>query len=139
MVPTKISVDNPKDDKIDGAEFGYLCEAINAHFRLDVTPADIVDSWSGIRPLYDDGACEAKAVTRDFVLELDTAGPSLLTVFGGKLTTARHLAEKTIAKLAPSLQITPRHITRNPPFPGGNLEVFQPFLAENHNGRAQWR
>src|SRR3546814_15338609 len=113
MVPTKISVDNPKDDKIDGAEFGYLCEAINAHFRLDVTPADIVDSWSGIRPLYDDGACEAKAVTRDFVLELDTAGPSLLTVFGGKLTTARHLAEKTIAKLAPSLQITPRHITRN--------------------------
>src|SRR3546814_20128575 len=66
---TDIAVDNPKDAQIDADEIAYLCAAINAHFRSDVTPADIVDSWSGIRPLYDDGACEAKAVTRDFVLE----------------------------------------------------------------------
>src|SRR3546814_13373220 len=51
---TDIAVDNPKDAQIDADEIAYLCAAINAHFRSDVTPAAIVDSWSGIRPLYDE-------------------------------------------------------------------------------------
>lgn len=125
---TDIAVDNPEDAQIDTAEIAYLCAAINAQFHAQVTPTDIVDSWSGIRPLYDDGASEAKAVTRDFVLELDTAGPALLSVFGGKITTARHLAEKAVAKLAPFLEITPRQLTRDRPFPGGEMAKFPAFL-----------
>lgn len=127
---TDIAVDNPEDARINADEIAYLCAAINAHFRVEVTPSDIVDSWSGIRPLYDDGSREAKAVTRDFVLELDSAGPTLLSVFGGKITTARHLAEKAIARLSPSLAIRPRHVTRDRPFPGGDLASFPAFLAE---------
>ncbi len=127
---TDIAVDSPADAQIGEDEIAYLCAAINAHFHAQVTPTDIVDSWSGIRPLYDDGASDAKAVTRDFVLELDTAGPALLSVFGGKITTARHLAEKAIAKLSPSLEITPRQLTRDRPFPGGNIAHFPTFLSE---------
>lgn len=127
---TDIAVDNPEDARIDAGEITYLCAAINTHFEVQVTPDDIVESWSGIRPLYDNGASEAKAVTRDFVLELDTAGPALLSVFGGKITTARHLAEKAVAKLAPSLAIMPDLVTRSRPFPGGDMDNFQAFLAE---------
>nr|WP_209023218.1 glycerol-3-phosphate dehydrogenase [Sphingomonas jejuensis] len=127
---TDIAVNSPEEARIDSGEIAYLCAAINAHFRAQVTPGDIVDSWSGIRPLYDDGANEATAVTRDFVLELNTAGPALLSVFGGKITTARQLAEKAIAKLAPSLAITPRLVTRDRPLPGGDMASFAAFLAE---------
>ncbi len=76
----------------DAQEIAYLCDAVNRHFRRQITPADVVSTWSGVRPLYDDGASEARAVTRDYVLELDDAGAPLRSVFGVKITTARHLA-----------------------------------------------
>ncbi|MGY6318086.1 FAD-dependent oxidoreductase, partial [Proteus mirabilis] len=89
---TDIPVDAPEDAQIDAGEIAYLCEAVNRHFVRQISPADVTSTWSGVRPLYDDGASEAKAVTRDYVLELDTNGPTLLSIFGGKITTARHLA-----------------------------------------------
>ena len=65
-----------------------------------MTPADVVWTYSGVRPLYDDGASEAQAATRDYVLELDAPGGApLLSVFGGKITTYRRLAEQALEKL----------------------------------------
>ncbi len=90
----------------------------------------MTSSWSGVRPLYDDGASEAKAVTRDYVLELDTDGPALLSVFGGKITTARHLAEEAMGKLAGPLGFTAHPVTRARVFPGGAIPDFTLFLAQ---------
>ncbi len=68
-------------------------------------PADVVWTYSGVRPLYDDGAGEAKAATRDYVFELDTPGGApLLSIYGGKITTYRRLAEEALERLAPYLR-----------------------------------
>jgi len=85
---------------------------------------------SGVRPLYDDGASEAKEVTREYVLELDTNGPPLLSVFGGKITTARHLAEEAMGKLGPAIGVAPHQVTRMRVFPGGAIAGFDHFLAQ---------
>ena len=90
----------------------YLCAATNRYFTRQIAPIDVVHTYSGVRPLYDDGASEAKAVTRDYVLELDEHGPPLLSVFGGKITTARHLAEEALEKLG-----FDKPVSRNAPFP----------------------
>jgi glycerol-3-phosphate dehydrogenase len=66
-----------------------------------VTRDDVVWTYSGVRPLYNDGAKSATAATRDYVLKLDEDGPPLLNVFGGKITTYRRLAESALAKLSP--------------------------------------
>ncbi|CAN5540481.1 glycerol-3-phosphate dehydrogenase [soil metagenome] len=127
---TDIPVDRPEDAVISADEIAYLCDAINSHFIAQIAPTDVTSSWSGVRPLYDDGASEAKAVTRDYVLELDEDGPPLLSVFGGKITTARHLAEEAMAKLGPSLGVKPHPVTRARPFPGGAIAIFSDFLAK---------
>jgi glycerol-3-phosphate dehydrogenase len=127
---TDIPVDAPEDAKIDASEISYLCDAINTHFIKQISPADVTATWSGVRPLYDDGASEAKEVTRDYVLELDTSGPPLLSVFGGKITTARHLAEEAMGKLGPAIGVPPRQVTRMRIFPGGAIAGFDHFLAQ---------
>ena len=126
---TDIPVERPEDAKIAADEIAYLCEAVNGHFVRQITPADVTSSWSGVRPLYDDGAAEAKAVTRDYVLELDdTVGAPLLSVFGGKITTARYLAEEALERIGPALDIEPREVTRTRAFPGGDIGPFDEFL-----------
>ncbi|QBM76190.1 glycerol-3-phosphate dehydrogenase [Sphingomonas sp. AAP5] len=132
---TDIPVDAPEDAKIDDAEIAYLCDAVNLHFSKQITPADVTSTWSGVRPLYDDGASEAKAVTRDYVLELDTNGPPLLSIFGGKITTARHLAEEAMEKLAMPMGFTAHPVSRARVFPGGAIADFDTFLA---SVRATW-
>ncbi|MET3760442.1 glycerol-3-phosphate dehydrogenase [Sphingomonas sp. UYEF23] len=132
---TDIPVDAPEDAQIDDAEIAYLCDAVNLHFSKQITPADVTSTWSGVRPLYDDGASEAKAVTRDYVLELDTNGPPLLSIFGGKITTARHLAEEAMEKLATPMGFTAHPVTRARVFPGGAIADFETFLA---SVRATW-
>ena len=127
---TDVPVDRPEDARIDAGEIAYLCEAANRHFTRQIDPADVVSTWSGVRPLYDDGATDAKAVTRDYVLEIDAAGPLLLSVFGGKITTARHLAEEAMETLAPALDFTARPVTRARAFPGGGIGDFDDFLAQ---------
>ncbi len=84
---------------ITDAERDYLCRFASEYFETPVTPDDIVWTYSGVRPLYDDGAASATAATRDYVLALDDAGAPLLSVFGGKITTYRKLAEQALAKL----------------------------------------
>ena len=84
-------------------EQDYLLAFVNQYFLQDITRDDIVWTYSGVRPLYDDGAKSATAATRDYVLSLDTNGPPLLSIFGGKITTFRKLAENVLAKLQPSI------------------------------------
>ncbi len=135
---TDVPVARPEDAGIDPAEIDYLCAAANRYFRHRIAPADVTATWSGIRALYDDGAGEARAVTRDYVLELDTHGAPILSVFGGKITTARALAEHALAKLAPALAalphgpaITPRPVTRDRPLPTTDSGKETPKLRVN--------
>ena len=126
---TDVPVERPEDARIDADEISYLCEAVNRHFTRQIAPGDVVDTWSGVRPLYDDGASEAQVVSRDYVLELDAGGPPLLSVFGGKITTARHLAEEALGKLGPAMGVPVHRVTRGRAFPGGALGEFDAFLA----------
>jgi glycerol-3-phosphate dehydrogenase len=121
---------------IDHGEIDYLCAAANLYFTRQIEPADIVNTWSGIRPLYNDGANAAQDVTRDYVLELDTAGPPILSVFGGKITTARHLAEDVVAKLSPTIGKTFVPATRSRPLPGGDIDGT--LSAFTHSVLTRW-
>jgi glycerol-3-phosphate dehydrogenase len=132
---TDIPVEHPEDAVIAEEEIAYLCEAVNRHFLRQIAPADVTSSWSGVRPLYDDGAASASSVTRDYVLELDDAGAPLLSIFGGKITTARQLAEDALAKLGPALGIAPHPVTPARMFPGGAIADFAAFAAQV---RATW-
>ena len=132
---TDIPVKSPEDAMIDDDEIAYLCEAVNRHFVRQVAPDEVTSTWSGVRPLYDDGASEARAVTRDYVLELDENGAPLLSVFGGKITTARHLAEEAMGKIAPVLGFAAHAVTPARVFPGGAIADFEGFLAQV---RATW-
>jgi len=127
---TDIPVERPEDAVCSHAEVQYLCDAVNRYFTRQVAPADVAWKWSGVRPLHDDGAAKAQAVTRDYVLELDEEGAPLLSVFGGKITTARALAEEAMAKLAPVLGVDPEPMTRARVFPGGAIPEFGRFLAQ---------
>ena len=119
---TDIAVQDPRDAVISESEINYLCVAANLYFTRQIAPADIVNTWSGIRPLYNDGASEAQEVTRDYVLELDTVGAPILSVFGGKITTARYLAEEVVAKISQAVGTTFGAATRNRPLPGGDID-----------------
>lgn len=133
---TDVVVDSPTDAKIDERETDYLIAAANLYFARPIARADIVHTWSGIRPLYNDGASAAQEITRDYVLELDMTGPPILSVFGGKITTARHLAEDAMAKIARSIHRTVTPQTRDRPLPGGD---FPDGLAAFRNEcEARW-
>jgi glycerol-3-phosphate dehydrogenase len=118
---TDIAVERPEDAVIDASEITYLLHAANLYFSRQISEADIVNTWSGIRPLYNDGASAAQEVTRDYVLELDDAGAPILSVFGGKITTARHLGEEAVARLATAIAKPVSPQTRERALPGGDL------------------
>jgi glycerol-3-phosphate dehydrogenase len=107
---------------IDPDEVAYLCAAVSAYLKNPVRPEHVVWSYSGVRPLYDDGATKAQEATRDYVLELDApaGGAPLLSVFGGKITTYRRLAEAALARLAPHLPMRGAW-TAGVPLPGGDF------------------
>jgi glycerol-3-phosphate dehydrogenase len=124
---------DPAAVAIDADETAYLAETVSRYFRKKVTPADVVWSYSGVRPLYDDAAANASAVTRDYVLDVQGAKgePVLLSIFGGKITTSRRLAEHALEKLEPFLPRPTRPWTATAPLPGGDLPGadFEAFLA----------
>jgi len=94
---------DPAEVAISKDEIAYLCQVVNDHFVRQIAPADVVWTYAGVRPLHDDESTSASAVTRDYVLEVDDVGGEapLLSVFGGKITTFRRLAEHALAKLTP--------------------------------------
>lgn len=104
-------------------EISYLCESVNRYFKTAVKEGDVVWSYAGLRPLYDDASANASAVTRDYVLDLDTQdGAPLLSIFGGKITTYRKLAEHALEKLAPVLPaVAGKSWTANEVLPGGDI------------------
>jgi glycerol-3-phosphate dehydrogenase len=94
----------PDTVRIDQGEIDYLCTAASHYFARPVTPADVVWSYSGVRPLLEDESSAAADVTRDYLLDFDNAsGAPLLNVFGGKITTHRKLAEEALDVLGPAL------------------------------------
>ena len=105
-------------------ERDYLLGFANQYFRRQLTADDVVWSYSGVRPLYDDGAQSATAATRDYTLKVDqTGGAPVLNVFGGKITTYRRLAESALAKIAPFFPNLPGDWTRGVALPGGDFPV----------------
>jgi glycerol-3-phosphate dehydrogenase len=89
--------------EIDDEEIRYLCELSSYYFSKPIVPADVMWTYAGVRPLVEDAAADAKAVTRDYRFELDQEGAPLLSVFGGKITTFRKLAEEALDVLEPLL------------------------------------
>ena len=109
-------VGDPKGANCSAEETVYLCDFVTDYFKAPVAPDDVVWSYSGVRPLYDDGASSASAATRDYVLSLNTDAAPLLSVFGGKITTYRVLAEDVLEKLGHK-----DHWTAGVPLPGGDF------------------
>ena len=121
---TDIAVDDFEAPVISRGEIDYLCEIANAYLARPIGAGDVVWTYSGVRPLYDDGTADPSAVTRDYVLKLDTGGDSqapLLSVFGGKITTYRRLAESALAELKPLFPQMKGDWTREEPLPGGDM------------------
>lgn len=119
---------DPATVEISSGEIAYLCACVSEYFKRPVRPQDVVASFSGVRPLYDDAAASASAVTRDYVLAVDSApdAPPVLSVFGGKITTYRRLAEHALEKLAPWLSGMGAPWTAAAPLPGGDLDAPAP-------------
>ncbi len=124
---------DPRAVSITEGEIDYLCAVVNRYFKRQVSAADIVWTYAGVRPLFDDASGNASAVTRDYIFDLDGGGetPPLLSIFGGKLTTYRKLAEHAMARLAPLLDCRGGDWTATVPLPGGDLPGgdFAAFLG----------
>lgn len=115
---------DPGAAKIEANEIDYLCRLASDYFKNPVTPQDVVWSYSGVRPLLDDGASAAQEATRDYVLELDDAGGAapMLNVFGGKITTYRRLAEDALHILSKVIPVGAAW-TAGATLPGGDFPV----------------
>jgi glycerol-3-phosphate dehydrogenase len=116
-------VGTPGEPVCTPEERDYLLRFANQYFKRELTEDDVVWTYSGVRPLYDDGASSATAATRDYVLSLEDAGAPLLNVFGGKITTYRRLAEAALAKLAPFFPGAGKEWTAGVALPGGDFPV----------------
>ena len=117
--------------RINADETAYLCAQASRYFAKPVTPQDVVWSYAGVRPLLDDESGDPSAVTRDYSLELDTAKAPLLTVWGGKITTFRKLAEEAadllvvpLASAAENASTKRGAWTRGAHLPGGDLSAW---------------
>jgi glycerol-3-phosphate dehydrogenase len=123
---TEVDFDSdPAEVRIDDGEIAYLGEAAGRYFRAPVDPTDVVWSYSGVRPLYGAESGAASAVTREYRLEVGrgTGGAPALSVFGGKITTYRRLAERALDRLQPFVDLMAPPWTSNDPLPGGDLGV----------------
>ncbi|MEM8958579.1 MAG: glycerol-3-phosphate dehydrogenase [Pseudomonadota bacterium] len=110
--------------EITDEERDYLVAFASEYFKTPVTRDDIVWTYSGVRPLYDDGAKSATAATRDYVLTVDDSGGApALNVFGGKITTYRRLAEAALEKIVPHVPVKRGAWTAGVPLPGGDFPV----------------
>jgi glycerol-3-phosphate dehydrogenase len=113
---------DPSAAVASAAEMTYLCRAASVYFREPVEPDAVVHAFAGVRPLIDDGKRRAKDLTRDYLLTFDArpGQPALLTVYGGKITTYRRLAEAALGHVARLLNLGPPWTARVP-LPGGDM------------------
>ena len=140
---------DPREVRISDEEIAYLCTSASEYFAEPVEKSDIVWTYSGVRPLFDDGASKAQEATRDYVLKLeDGAGQApLLNIFGGKLTTYRRLAESALEKIGEAIGEKGARWTAKSRLPGGDFPVTRfedqvatlskryPFLTDEHARR----
>jgi glycerol-3-phosphate dehydrogenase len=124
---------------IDDSEVRYLCDTVNRYFTRKIAPTDVVWSYSGVRPLLDDKAGDPSSVTRDYKLELEREDAPLMSVFGGKITTYRKLAETAVDELTKALGLSLPPWTAKALLPGGDLTggSFARFLR-NVERRYPW-
>ncbi len=112
----------PEEVKVDEKEIDYLITAVNRYFKEKLRRSDVLESFSGVRPLFDDGKGNPSAVTRDYVFDLEeTGGAPLLSVFGGKITTFRKLSEHAMQRLAKFFPKMGGDWTRGAVLPGGEI------------------
>ena len=130
---------DPDDIAISDAESAYICDAVNEYLAQPVAPADAVWSYSGVRPLYDDQSVKNSTVTRDYMFELDAeeGHAPILSIFGGKITTYRKLAEHALAKLAPMGIVADEPWTQTADLPGGGFgpagfESFHSWMCSRY-------
>ena len=122
---TDVAVDAYAHPEISPEEIAYLLQLANAYLARPLAASDIVWTYSGVRPLYDDGSSDPSAVTRDYVLKVDAGddgkAPPVLSIFGGKITTYRKLAESALKELLPFFPAMKAPWTRGEALPGGDL------------------
>lgn len=129
---TDIPYDGKAEDvAIDDNEIDYLIAVVNRYSKRELKRSDIVQAFAGVRPLYDDNAANPSAVTRDYVFDIDggEGKPPLLSIFGGKITTYRKLAEHALEKLRPWFPRMTGDWTEKAHLPGGDLNGAQSFAA----------
>jgi glycerol-3-phosphate dehydrogenase len=121
---TDVAIATPDAGGVSPEEVDYLCRAVNRYLRQPITSQQVLWSYCGVRPLYDDGRSDPSAITRDYVLQLDrTAGRApVLSVFGGKITTYRRLAEHALDKLSAEFPQLKGAWTASEPFAGSRFE-----------------
>jgi glycerol-3-phosphate dehydrogenase len=115
---------DPRGAQIDTDEVAYLCEQSSRYFKRAITPADVVWSYAGVRPLLDDESGDPSAVTRDYLLEPNTTAAPLLSVWGGKITTFRKLAEEAADEVGRMLGEVRTPWTEGAFLPGGDLSPW---------------
>nr|WP_218176389.1 glycerol-3-phosphate dehydrogenase [Pseudomonas putida] len=131
---------DPAKVAITGQETDYLLRVVNAHFNHQLSPSDILHTYSGVRPLCNDESDNPSAVTRDYTLALSTTQGEapLLSVFGGKLTTYRKLAESAMAELKPFFTQMGKSWTASATLPGGEDMSTPQALVDELLARHQW-
>lgn len=134
---TDISYEGKADDvAADQSEIDYLISAVNRYFKQELRSEDVIEAFSGVRPLFDDGQGNPSAVTRDYVLDLDRSrGAPILNIFGGKITTFRKLAEHAVQELQPIFPEMKGDWTADSVLPGGDIPNadFETFLGHVHS------
>ncbi|WP_432415024.1 glycerol-3-phosphate dehydrogenase [Chromohalobacter israelensis] len=108
-------------------EVDYLLEVVNQHFTHPLTHQDVIATFSGVRPLCDDESADPSAMTRDYTLDLDARDAPLLSVFGGKITTYRKLAEAALEQLSPYFHDIGEAWTAEASLPGGDIDSRDAF------------
>jgi glycerol-3-phosphate dehydrogenase len=129
-----------EDVQADESEVEYLIAAVNRYFKEKLRRSDVLTTFSGVRPLFDDGKGNPSAVTRDYVFDLDeTGGAPLLNVFGGKITTFRELAERGMHRLDKLFPNMGKDWTHDAKLPGGEIDNAD-YVAfeESLKGRYPW-
>ena len=126
----------PGTERIESDEIDYICKNASEYFEKTISPEDVVWTYSGVRPLYDDASDNASKVTRDYKLDLDTRkGAPILSVYGGKITTYRKLAEQAVDMLKPELGFTADIWTAPVALPGGCLLYTSPSPRDKRQSR----
>jgi len=134
---TDVEVDDkPSKQHIDQDEIDYICKSVGEYFDKPVDPKSVVWSYAGVRPLYDDASENASKVTRDYKLDLDERkNAPILSVYGGKITTYRKLAEQAVGMLQATLRNSAKPWTESEPLPGGDINDanFDGFVSQLTN------